>query len=64
MPTRKIADLPGGCRHPEHDPPKMQVFGNGIYEHECPSCGHTQQFVVNKPTLSAEPCRNRLVPEE
>ena len=57
MPTRKIADLPGTaaatCQHPEHDPPKMMVYENGVWEHKCPSCGHKQRFVVAKPTLRA-----------
>jgi Zn ribbon nucleic-acid-binding protein len=54
VPTRKIADLPSVCRHPEHNPPSMMVYENGIYEHECPSCGHKQHFTVNKPTLKVE----------
>ena len=46
MPTRKIADLPEDktCRHPEHEPPKHMVFPSGVYEHECPACGHKRVF--------------------
>jgi hypothetical protein len=47
MPTKKIADLPGCCRHPEHLPPMHQVFEPGIYEHECPACHKKTTFVVN-----------------
>jgi len=58
MPTRKIADLPRVCRHPEHNPPNMMVYENGVWEHVCPACGAKQTFVVNKPCLSA-PSRRR-----
>lgn len=51
MPTRKIADIPEPCRHPDHNPPNMVVLENGIYEHECPGCHHKQRFHVNRPTL-------------
>jgi hypothetical protein len=30
--TRKIADLPGVCPHPEHKPPAHRVFEPGVYE--------------------------------
>ena len=63
MPTRKIGDIPAPCRHPDHNPPNMVLLENGVYEHECPSCGQKQTFVVNRPTLTGS-CRNRLVPEE
>jgi hypothetical protein len=56
MPTRKIDDnfAPGfsPCSHPEHDPPSMMVFENGLWEHICPACGHRQVFRVSKPTLA------------
>lgn len=52
MPTRKIKDLENQkCRHPEHDPPRHQLFENGVYEHECPACGKKKRFTVNRPTL-------------
>lgn len=56
MPTRKLPKewskfAAEYCRDPEHDPPSMQVFENGVYEHECPSCGAKSLFSVNKPTL-------------
>lgn len=51
MPTRKIADQPEPCRHPDHNPPTLQLFENGVYEHECPGCHHKQRFTVNRPTL-------------
>lgn len=50
MPTRKIRDLYNTeipCRDPEHNPPSMMVFEDGIYEHTCPSCGKVQRFTVN-----------------
>lgn len=54
MPTRKIAEPNnrGYCRDREHNPPSMMVYENGLYEHECPSCGAKQRFRVNKPTFS------------
>jgi hypothetical protein len=70
MPTRKIADIADApwfslCRHPDHNPPNAMVMANGVYEHECQSCGYKQTFIVCRPTLAtAVPCRNRLVPEE
>lgn len=54
---RKIADLPRTvrCRHPEHNPPNMIVLPPGIYEHECPGCGHKQTVLVDQgPTMSAQ----------
>ena len=53
MSTRKIADLKrkDTCRDPEHEPPKMMVFEEGIWEHICPSCGKRQTFRVENPTL-------------
>lgn len=51
MPTRKIADLPAVCRHPEHWPPSMMIYENGVYEHTCLGCGKVHRFTVNKPTL-------------
>ncbi len=54
MPTRKIADLPMPCRHPEHDPPKHVAFSPGLYEHECPSCGRRQYFSIDRPTWSTK----------
>jgi len=53
MPTRRIDtkescwDNRKVCRHPEHNPPSMRVFEPGLYEHECPACGHTQVFKVD-----------------
>lgn len=55
MPTRKIADLPALCRHPEHEPGAHVVRENGVYEHECPSCGAKTLFTVSKPTLTCGP---------
>ncbi len=49
--TRKIAELPNACNHPEHNPPMHMVYENGIWEHICPACGNLQIFTVNKPTL-------------
>lgn len=44
--TRKIADPPGFCRHPEHRPPMFKVFSPGTYEHVCPGCKHKMIFTV------------------
>jgi hypothetical protein len=54
MPTRRItADVwPKPCRHPAHNPPQHMYFPDGVYEHECPSCGAKAVFIVNRPTLS------------
>lgn len=49
--TRKIADLPAVCRHREHNPPSMQVFTPGVYEHTCPGCGASQTFRVDGATF-------------
>lgn len=57
MPTRRIAKckdldpskpwtIDNGCVHPEHNPPSMQVFEPGVYEHECPLCGNKKFFRV------------------
>jgi hypothetical protein len=54
MPTRKIADLPKPCRHPDHDPPKHMVFDDGVYEHTCAGCGQTQRFEVSRPMMMAD----------
>jgi hypothetical protein len=58
MPTRKIADLappmgPYQDKHPacysaQHNPPTHMVFEPGVYEHECPSCGHKVTFTVSR----------------
>lgn len=34
------------CCHPEHNPPSMQVFKPGLYEHECPKCKKKSKFRV------------------
>lgn len=51
MPTKRIEDeydtkdvLP--CLDPEHNPPTMQVFEPGHYEHVCPRCKVTTWFIV------------------
>ena len=53
MPTVKIADIPANerCQHPEHRPPSMMVWPDGVYEHTCPGCGQVSRFVVRKPTM-------------
>lgn len=51
MPTRKIADLPKACTDPEHGPPAHAVLSPGVYEHECPACGHKIRFTVAPPGL-------------
>ena len=49
--TRKIADFPDICRHPEHGPAMHRVYTNGLYEHVCPGCGFVTVFTVRNPTL-------------
>lgn len=39
------------CQSIGHNPPMMQVFENGLYEHTCPDCGNTIQFRVARPTF-------------
>lgn len=46
MPTKKIADAPIPCSHPEHEPPMWYVFEPGTYEHTCPACGKATVFEV------------------
>lgn len=52
MPTRKLPepewlDAVGNrvrpCNDSQHNPPTMQVFHAGHYEHECPAC-HAKSF--------------------
>jgi phage/plasmid primase-like uncharacterized protein len=47
MPTKKIADVPATCRHPEHNPANVMVWEPGVYEHTCPACGAKQVFTVD-----------------
>lgn len=63
MPTRKLRDLPMPCRHPEHNPPSHRVFERGVWQHECPACGHTVTFTVSPPTLSAPSAPLRRDPD-
>lgn len=57
MPTRKIEDFrklwhkPALCNSPDHNVPNMQVFENGVYEHECSACGRKYIFTVSNPAL-------------
>lgn len=51
MPTRKIADLVEPCTSPEHNPPTMRLYENGVYEHICPRCGAKQIFGVRHPSF-------------
>lgn len=48
---RKIANLPKehGCLNPGHDFPSMIVLEEGVWEHTCPGCGHTQVVTVQHP---------------
>ena len=51
---RKIASFPieKTCHSPEHNPPMNMVMEPGIYEYECPSCGHKETIIVEpKATL-------------
>lgn len=54
MPTQKIGELPKFslyspflCKDPNHNPPSMQVFEPGIWEHTCPTCNHKQKFIID-----------------
>ena len=58
MPTKKISDpfkcvLPQmkECRSFDHNPPSMQVFEPGTYEHTCSQCGKVSFFIVDKNSL-------------
>lgn len=54
MPTKKIGDFKKIkiCRDSEHNPPTMQLFEPGFYEHICPTCGSITHFTVPpRPTL-------------
>ena len=44
--TIKISEPEYPCMYPEHNPPSMQVFESGTYEHTCPSCGKVQIFTI------------------
>lgn len=39
------------CRHPQHDPPTLRLYRDGLHEHTCPGCRTVQVFVVSTPTL-------------
>lgn len=57
MPTRKIGDWSSTtqyCRHFEHNPPAHKVMEPGLYEHECPGCGHKQNFRVQARPVHTE----------
>lgn len=59
MTTRKIKENepPQICLHSGHNPPSMQVFEPGLYEHECDACGHKVMFRVNGVSFIVEPAR-------
>jgi hypothetical protein len=48
--TRRIAEIPEPCRHPEHNPAMGVCLPPGLYEHECPGCGATVRFNVPRVT--------------
>ena len=49
MPIKKIADLPNlTCVDMDHRPPARTGLPNGIYEHECPSCGKKTKLRVQR----------------
>jgi hypothetical protein len=56
MPTRKIDDLPQEqiCQHPDHNPPQLMYYPDGVYEHFCPSCGKRTVFKVESPRLNVK----------
>lgn len=58
MPTKQLEDWTKikFCRHPEHRPPRMQVFKPGSYEHICPGCGARSYFTVPLITLKTLLC--------
>lgn len=44
--TRKIANIPEQCTHPDHNRSSHQVLTPGVYEHICPGCGKRRVFTV------------------
>lgn len=43
------------CRHPEHNPPSMQLLPPGSYTWRCPACGKKTSFTVSdRPTLDVK----------
>lgn len=46
MSTKKVADLPKPCHHPEHSLPGHVVYEPGVYEHKCPGCEKITTFIV------------------
>lgn len=59
MPTRRlgppVSSALRACRNVEHFPPMHQVFGVGLYEHECPGCGRKTMFQIDAPVLQTIP---------
>lgn len=56
MPIRRIEEKDVSnpdrwCRSNDHNPPQNIYLHNGLYEHECPSCGKKTRFRVANPTL-------------
>jgi hypothetical protein len=56
MPTRKLPTvdplgLSSHCSDPEHEPPLMQAFSAGVYEHTCPKCRHVTIFRIDATVL-------------
>lgn len=48
---RKIADIPKQCKDPNHNFPNMWCPAeDGVYEHECPTCGEKQQTTYITPS--------------
>jgi hypothetical protein len=64
MPTRRLYPDYGKnpykpqtpvCYHWDHNPPNMQVFEAGAYEHLCSGCGKLTHFTVSISTLKTIP---------
>lgn len=51
MPTKKIADLPRAitCMSPDHRPPTMMVWPEGVWQHTCSMCGEVTEFTMMHP---------------
>ena len=54
MSTKKIADVPKACQHPEHLPPAYRVFKPGMYEHTCPACKKKTIFTIKDVRLAVD----------
>ena len=45
-----IGEVNEACMSPEHNPPAHIVLDAGVYEYQCPACGHKQIFTIQSTT--------------